>query len=352
MSLVNTLTQSLRTKYPSGLDKNEDRLSQYGAYEIFKMDTVSPDAIITPDVITTAKMSMGNTLTIPVIDSDTVSITNTRTCTIPDYENTSNLVTVTFVTYQFGFTMVPSQYMNNDIGYQADYDNKLKKYLKQFASDLDTAAVAKLEADKTAVMNSAFVGAGQKYGALVGDAIQVTDAQKGLFFNDATSIMAEDDFEGTYNVIGSQPLRSVVAEYANQGAGNGTNTMFQFGDYSFGYTNRIAAGAGNVASAYVMPKGTVATFNRNEPDAIAGSTVDSGEFWEEVQMPIVNLTMGAHYIKNCADNSALVGAGSSHLTASLKEGFIFSTDVAFITAYNSDPVTEAGPIHKVEISAT
>ncbi len=295
---------------------------------------------------------MGNTLTIPVIDSDTVSITNTRTCTIPDYENTSNLVTVTFVTYQFGFTMVPSQYMNNDIGYQADYDNKLKKYLKQFASDLDTAAVAKLEADKTAVMNSAFVGAGQKYGALVGDAIQVTDAQKGLFFNDATSIMAEDDFEGTYNVIGSQPLRSVVAEYANQGAGNGTNTMFQFGDYSFGYTNRIAAGAGNVASAYVMPKGTVATFNRNEPDAIAGSTVDSGEFWEEVQMPIVNLTMGAHYIKNCADNSALVGAGSSHLTASLKEGFIFSTDVAFITAYNSDPVTEAGPIHKVEISAT
>jgi hypothetical protein len=299
----------------------------------------------------TVRFSSGNTVNIPVIDTDTVTITNTRTCTIPDYENTSNLVTLTFVTYQFGFTMVPAQYMKNDIGYQADFDNKLKKYLRQFATELDTAAVAKLEADKTSVMNSAFVGVGQKYGALVGDAIQVTDAQKGLFFNDATSIMSEDDFEGTYNVIGSQPLKSVVAEYANQGAGNATNTMFQFGDYDFGYTNRIAAGAGNVATAYIMPKGTLATFNRNEPDAINGSRISESEFWEEVQMPIVNLTMGAHYSKACADNNALVG-GSPELSASMKEQFIFSTEVAFLTAYNSDPVTQAGPIHKVEISAT
>lgn len=352
MSIVNTLTQSLRTAYPSNLDKNEDRLSHYGAYELFKMDTASPDAIVSAEVISTAKASMGNTLTIPVIDTDTVSITNVRTCTIPDYENTSNLVTVTFVTYQFGFTMIPSQYKQNDIGYQADYDNKLKKYLKQFATTLDTAAVAKLEADKTSVMNSAFVGVGQKYGALVGDAIQVTDAQKGLFFNDATSIMAEDDFEGNYNVIGSQPLKSVVAQYANQGAGNGTNTMFQYGDYSFGYSNRVAAGAGNVASAYIMPQGTIATFNRNEPDAIDGSSINSENFWEEVQMPIVNLTMGAHYFKSCEDNSGVTPPGTAPLTASMKEHYIFSTDVAFITAYNSDPVTLAGAIHKVEISAT
>lgn len=351
--LANTLTQSLRTQYPSNLDKYEDRLSEYGAWALFKMDTMSPESIITPDVIETAAGSMGNTLTIPVIDGDDVTIGNVRSCTIADYENVSNLITVTFVTYQFGFTMVPAQYQNNDIKYQADFDRKLLKYLKKFAATLDSAAVAKLEADKTQVMNSAFIGLGQKYGALAGNAIQVTDAQKNLIFNDLTSIQAEDDFYGRYNVLGSQTLRSVVGEYANQGAGNATNTQFQFGEYDFGYSNRVTVGAGNAATFFSMPKGTLATFNRNEPDARLGSQIDSNNYWEEVQVPIVDLTMGVHYSRECADNSGINGgAGAAHLTGSMKESFIWSTDVAFITAYNSNPVTNAGPIFKGEISAS
>ena len=127
--------------------------------------------------------------------------------------------------------------------------------------------------------------------------------------------------------------------------------MFQYGDYDFGYTNRIAPGAGNVAAGYIMPQGTLATFNRNEADAISGTRISESEYWELVNMPIVDLTMGAHYKVTCSDNSALVG-GSPEMSASAKEQFIFSTEVAFLTAYNSDPVTEAGPIHKFEISAT
>ena len=351
--LANTLTQSLRTAYPSNLDKYEDRLSEYGAWALFKMDTVSPESTITPDVIEMAAGSMGNTLTIPVIDGDDVTIGNVRSCTIPDYENVSNLVTVTFVTYQFGFTMVPAQYQNNDIKYQADFDRKLLKYLKKFAATLDSAAVAKLEADKTQVMNSAFIGLGQKYGDLVGNAIQVTDAQKNLIFNDLTSIQAEDDFYGRYNVLGSQTLRSIVGEYANQGAANATNTQFQFGEYDFGYSNRVTVGAGNVATFFSMPKGTLATMNRNEPDARLGSRINSENYWEEVQVPIVDLTMGVHYSKECADNSGINGGvGGAHLTGSMKETFIWSTDVAFITSYISDRVADAAPIFKGEIAAS
>ena len=351
--LANTLTQNLRTQYPSKLDKNEDRLSEYGAWELFKMDTVSPESTITPDVIAQAKMSIGNTLQIPVIDGDDVTIGNTRSCTIADYENTSNLVTVTFTTYSFGFTMVPASYMNNDIKYQADFDRKLLKYLKKFAATLGSASVAKLEADKTQVMNSAFIGVGQKYGALAGNAIQVTDAQKNLIFNDLSAIMSEDDFYGRYNVLGSQTLRSIVGEYTNQGATNSTNTQFQFGEYDFGYTNRVSVGAGKAATFYAMPKGTMATVNRNEPDAIAGSIINSENYWDEVRVPIVDLDMGVRYFKECADNSTINGgSGAAHLTGSMKETFIWSTDVAFITSYNSDPVTLAGPIFKAEISAS
>jgi hypothetical protein len=351
--LANTLTQALRTAYPSNYDKYEDRLSEHGALALFKLDTIAPNAVITPDVIEMSKMSMGNTLQIPVIDGDDVTIGNVRSCTIADYENTSQLYTVTFATYAFGFTMVPASYQNNDIKYQADYNRKLLKYLKKFASTLDSAAIAKLEADKTAIMNSPFIGAGQKYGALVGDAIQVTNAQKGLIFNDLTAILGEDDFYGRYNVLGSQTLRSIVGEYANQGAANATNTQFQFGEYDFGYSNRVTVGAGKAATFYAVPKGTLAVLNRNEPDAILGSMINSENYWEEVQVPIVDLTMGVRYFKECANNSTINGgSGAAHLTGSMKETFIWSTDVAFITAYNSDPVTLPSAIFKAEISAS
>ena len=63
--------------------------------------------------------------------------------------------------------------------------------------------------------------------------------------------------------------------------------------------------------------------------------------------------MGVHVSKSCADNSTINGgSGAAGLTASVKETFIWSTDVCFVTAYNRDIATEASPIFKGEISAS
>jgi len=351
--LANTLTQNLRTDYPSNLDKYETRLSKYGAWELAKADTQSVESIVSDEVIAIAKQSIGNTLQIPVIDGGDVTIGSARSCTIADTENTSNLVTVSFTTYSFGFQMVPSSYVNNDIKYQEDFNKKLLRYLKKMASTLDSATVTAIDTAKSQVWGSAFVGAGKKYGALAGDSLQVTQAQKGLVFNDLTSMMSEDDFEGGYNVLGSTTLKSTVGQYANQGAGNSTNTMFQFGEYDFTYSNRVTVGAGDESTFYCMPKGTIATFNRNEPDAVQGNSVNAGEYWEEVIVPIIEIPMGVKYKKDCADNSGINGgSGASWNTASLREQFIWSTDVAIVTAYNRAPATITSPIHKGEISAS
>ena len=351
--LANTLTQGLRAMYPNNFDKNEDRLSEYGGYALFVADTTSPESIVSGDIVDKAKMSFGNTLSIPVIDGADVTIGSARTCTIVDTENVSKLYALTFVTYQFGFTMVPASYMNNDIKYQADYNRKLLKYLKKFSATLDSTAIALLETDKTQVMTSPFIGAGQKYGALVGDAIQVTNAQKSLIFNDATAILSQDDFYGRYNVLGSSTLKSTVGQYSNQGANNGVNTMFQFGDYNFGYSNRVSVAATKESTFYIMPEGTLATMNRNEPDAIAGTVINSDNYFETVMVPIVDLEMGVHYYKECANNSGINGgSGATGLTASVKETFIWSTDVCFVTAYNRDIATLPSAIFKGEISAS
>ncbi len=353
MSLVNTRLQAIRSAYAGSLDKYEDRLSNYGAWAKFVEDTTDPESIVTADILEKAGMSAGNTLAIPVIDGESVTISNTRTCTIADDESTSALVTVTFATYQFGFTMIPGQYANNEIGYMADFERKIKRYGKKFAETLDSAGITKLEADKSAVMNSPFIGAGSKYGALTGDAVQVTSAQKQFFFNDLGVIMQGDDFEGRYNVIGSTTLQSTVNQYLNQGTQNSTNSLFQFGQFDFGYSNRVSVdtAGGKESTVYCMPKGSLATMNRNIPDAINNEVINENNWFDIFRYPIVDLDMALRYSKECADNETAVGGTQPQLKASVKETFIFSTDVAFVTAYNRDAVTLPGAIHKAELDA-
>jgi hypothetical protein len=120
--------------------------------------------------------------------------------------------------------------------------------------------------------------------------------------------------------------------------------------YNFGYSNRVTVGSGNAATLYAMPKGTLATINRNDPDSIAGSMINSENYFEEVSLPIVNLTMGSRYFKECADHSGYNGGGQNQLKASVRETFMFSTDVCFISAYNRSASTLAGPIHKADLT--
>jgi hypothetical protein len=68
-------------------------------------------------------------------------------------------------------------------------------------------------------------------------------------------------------------------------------------------------------------------------------------------MPIIDMVVDSKYSSDCADGSALQGGGQAHLSATHKESFQFSVDVATISAYNSDPVTRPGSIFKFELLA-
>jgi len=347
MSLVATLTQPLRSRYSESLDQQENRLSQYGVKEHFIMDTPN---LLSPDDIATARNSSGNTASIPVINDETMVIGNTRTCTQVLNANTSALVTIAWTTYSFGFQMWPGQFKNNDLGYQDDFDKKLMRGLKRLAAAIDSQCVALLEADKSTVVNSGLVGVGAKYGALVGDAIQVTAGQGNLFFNDLSTIMSENDHYGDIKVAGSTGLQSVVNYSVNQGETNATNSRFQFGPYAFAYSNRVVNGAGIAATGYAMPEGSVALLTRNTPDEEAGSRAEDGTEWGVSLLPIVNLPLGTKVSGTCDDGSALQGGSQTQLQAAYKQSFQFSIDVGVISAYNSDTVTKPGSIFKFEIA--
>jgi hypothetical protein len=281
------------------------------------------------------------------LDAEAVVISNVRACTVADSENTSKLVTLTFVTYSFGFTMIPAQHFNNDVSYQADYDRKMEKYLLKFAATLDSAAVSNLSANK----NTYFPADITAYYPVVGNALQVTQAQKNDFYNQLEAVHNTMDYYGKIHVIGSTSAMPMVNRLDAQGAGNGTNEQFQLGGYEWHTTNRLTNGAGVQATTYSVPEGMVAVENRNDIDAQAKSRTGNGKVWDEVTLPIVNMKVGSYYYDDCADKSAL-HAGTASLSRTRVEGFEFSTDVVFVNSYNSAAASNYGPILKAEISAT
>lgn len=350
MSLVLTLMQSLRSQYQAVHDKNESRASKYGAWDFFNEDNARPNSIFDQETRANIKRSFGNSVVVPVLDAKTVTIGNVRSCTIADDENTSKLVTLTFATYAFGFTMYPSQYYNNDVKRQQDFDRKLNNYLIQLAATLDTAAVTTLEAAK----NQFWTGISAYYSQSA-NALQVSQALKNDYYNNVQAIMDTMDFYGTPHIISSTSGSPLVRRLAEQGSSNSTNEAWQLSPYQFHFTNRIANAGGIQSTQYIVQEGSVAFDTRVDPDSLARNSVGSQIKWDVVNVPLPNsrfgLEMGSLYREDCSDGSGL-STGTTGLTATKKESFQWSVDVVYATAYNSSPSTRYNPIVKTEISAS
>ena len=109
MSLVATVLNEIRIKNEK-LDKNEPRLGEYGALDFFVQQSKS-NPLLTSEMKEQAIRSAGKTLKMPVINYDgAIAVSNVRSCSIADAENTSALVGITFATYAVGFTVVPSSW--------------------------------------------------------------------------------------------------------------------------------------------------------------------------------------------------------------------------------------------------
>lgn len=349
-SLAATLTQGYRSSYAGRLDKNEQRNSTYGALQLFKDQTNSPTGIIDAETMALIKRSFGNTVSIPVINYQDVSISNVRTCALQTGGPTSALVSITFATYSFGFGMYPAQFYNNDIRYQQVFDKNMQAYENKLAAALDLASVAKLESARNTYFPASITGS---YYANTGSALQVPLASQALFFNMVPSILETMDYAGNVNDVTTPYAMALIRNWAAQGQANQTNTAFQFGGQRFYPTSRITNNSGVASTHYLVADDSVALVSRLDPDAIMGSVVGGGQkSWSVERLPIVDMDFALYYNEDCTNAAAIQSAGTEGLTRSKVESYEFSADIAFVSAYNSSPSTNFGPIVKAELLTT
>lgn len=345
-NLAVTLTQNLRSQYRRKLDKNENRPSIYGGMNLFKKQNADAGGLFSEEELNNIAKSFGNTVEVPVITHEDIVIGNTRTCNFQTGGPTSALVTLTFVTYSFGFDMYPSQHFNNDVKYEQDFNRKLENRLLALANTIDTQCVATLETNK----NQHFPANITAFYANVGNALQVPQADKEDFYNQFASITQTMDYFQTPDVALNHVGMGLVRRLAAQGEGNAVNEGFQLMGYTWYPTNRVTNNVGVESTVYGVIPGSVAMVPRVDPDSLMNHSIGSQKEWSTVRVPILDIDMGVFYQEDCADASAIQGgSGVTGLTATKRESFQYSVDVCYQVAYNSDPVNRFSPIIKAEI---
>lgn len=344
MSLIATRVQNWRVQNPA-FDKNMTRPQEYGALDFFIEQTNAASSIINPALRERALSSMGTTVQIPVINFDeNVQVGNVRTCVIPDNENTSALVSLVFATFQIGFTMVPTMYMNNDISYNHDWTRKMEKVTRALANALDLGAIAALEANKTQVFKDLL------YYTQSGNDVQVPWDMREMFLSDTNTMMRANDYPGQLHVIGNGGIDSHIRQMAKHGIYNDVNNRMEYENKVIHYTNNIVNEVGKFGTAYVVEDGNVGMLTRVDREAIRGGAAQGHE-WGIVRLPYIDLPVGSHYYTSVGDQSAIGGASTVDITCAVKEHYGFSVDVAFMVAYNSNPATIANPIMKLELAS-
>jgi len=345
MSVIATRMLDIRSQ--SDIDKNELRMSQYGAFDRFVQDTMNPNGIISTELEAAARGANGRTVQVPVIDYDSgVTILNARNVVIGDAENTSKIYNVTFATYAFEFTVVPTAFDNNEISVQRDFRRKMNKHIKELLSTLDTTAIAALDSAKTQVAPD-LLG----LYTFVADTVVAPNALYDQIVGDIDPMMESNDFYENKHLIANVGINARIKKMGEDSTYNLKDKDGQLVGKFLSQSNRITNGVGHVGTAYSVEDGSLGLLKRFERESLARTQSRTGHEWDIVSIPGLGFEMGSYYYESVGNFSTVYGAATADMTRALKEHYGFAVDLAFITPYNSDQATIPSAILKIAVAS-
>lgn len=130
--------------------------------------------------------------------------------------------TISWSTYSDPFSISKKQLDNNVFGFTQTLAQQIENAMKNILEDAESAIVTTLLAAKTAI------NAATKNGTwdAAKDTFEVSDAAR--FYQFAKSMMRQNDYNTTYDVIANSVAYANAEYQSAQGQGNATNTGFQF----------------------------------------------------------------------------------------------------------------------------
>lgn len=350
-TILASKVEDFRSMYGGKLDQFEQLVPGLGFLKAAQSmsNTSDPREILDMDAINKIAASFGVNVSVPVLKQFAPTITNTRTCAFQTEGIESALVSLTFFTYSFGFSMAPEDHDNNTVRYQAALNKSLQGGLIQMAKTINQ----KMADVADAAINAYWPSGVTDFYPQVANELQVPQAEKNDLYNQADSISTQMELPAFDTIVANPRHMADVRRYFAQGAGNAVNEAFQFGGKSWFQDNSIANDSGVESTVYMMPFGSMGMYNRNAPSFVNGASI-GGDYkqWSIFpNAPIVNMDLGVFYQKDCKDITDFKDSALPGLTADVAESWQFTTDCVFVTSYNSDTATKHSPIIKAEILA-
>ena len=327
------------------LDTHEIRAGKYGALEEFKRQSESPTSILTKELRDKAEVSIGRTLSSAVIDWDGgLSISNTRSVVIVDAENTTRMVQFVFSTYAHGFTQVPSNFMNNEIGAQEDFEKKLKKTEILFGDALEAAALSTLETNKSQVIQDPLLY------TEIANTLVAKFAQREEIIGDVNVVMKYNNFHGKVSVIATYGFQSLIRKLSESGVYNDKNKQYQYSDKIWNFSSIMPNLTGKYATGYFLNEDSVGVMWRHEREAVANTSMPDGTEWDINRFPNLDIPVSTYYYLSKGDFSAMGGSSTADNSRAMKEHYGFAVDACFVAAYISDSANRPTPILKVGVN--
>jgi len=121
------------------------------------------------------------------------------------------------------------------------------------------------------------------------------------FFQYIQEVMSINDYDGPLDLVCDNAAWAIFQQFANQGAGNETNTGWQFNNMNIVKSRRVAD-TGYGATVYAMPRGTVGMVNRIPKENIEGF-VGKAQTYSRMSDPLGSgLDMAVHYLETASDS--------------------------------------------------
>jgi uncharacterized protein YbjQ (UPF0145 family) len=179
----------------------------------------------------------------------------------------SGTLNLSWSTYVEKFYTSRKQAQNNVIAFERMFQHELDQAIQNLKDRAETAGLAAVVSNRCQ-RTAAQIGTGHGAGTWsdVNFALAVASGDASYFAQLAKQFMFYRKYRGEFDVISDLVQFGKFERVMNQGAGNSTNTAFQFGGLNIAPTIETILSAYTSGAALVMPKGSFAGLVWNDPE--------------------------------------------------------------------------------------
>lgn len=272
------------------------------------------------------------------------TINTSKSCSPSGETSGSGAVSVTFVQKQFVISSNYKQYAGNQVTMDMALANDLYNGENSLWTAVDQYLIDYLETNKSGVNN-----AEASMFDSVNDIQAIDDSNELFFYNIVRAQMATNNYSGNFSDVADTMWQAKRLQYINQGAGNSTNSSFQFGGFDFYPSNLISAGTigATVYTSihYIIPDGAVAILDWNDPLNRAGQTSGESSWYTMQSMVHPEFTFDVYKTTACADTSSSGGSVQDLTTT-------WEFTLNFAVAKQPVPTALETPIYKYGVTAS